>query len=416
MSRPAAARRAFTLVELLVASAIMVMIVLVVVKVAVDTMTAYDRVVADLSAQSEARAVLDNLERDMNTAVIRPDGRCWMEIIAPGAPGAPTGFTNKVPNVPADLQPILMFFASPADRPKFVPGSTTIPREPIRGDLCAVSYRMGLRSPFDMPGELIQQVYCIQRTLIDPQSTFQEALPHLTVPAAALSTVTTGVPSTYWYGTPRRYPNYNSPGAGWITGNLMDGTANGGWTMDESNFCAQNTVALNVTLWCASSETKAQDFARVGARPAGANVSNGLPPDALRPVTIYPAAAETTYRAGNSGTTYGQQHAYWGLMPSGHTTSAATTTSQADKFIYRARVYADRIQLDARSAPLPYALRQVEFSVTVLTPEGARELRALQAATGSSTFAETNQSAFRRIVAQYGRPYSRRVLVLGNGG
>lgn len=416
MSRPAAARRAFTLVELLVASAIMVIIVLVVVKVAVDTMTAYDKVVADLSAQSEARAVLDNLERDMNTAVIRPDGRCWLEIIAPGAPGAPAGFTNKIPNVPSDLQPILMFFASPADRPKFVPGSTTIPREPIRGDLCAVSYRMGLRSPFDMPGELIQQVYCVQRTLIDPQSTFQEALPHLTVPTAALSAVTTGVPSTYWFGAPRRYPSYNSPGAGWVTGNLMDGTANGGWTMDESNFCAQNTVALSVTLWCASSETKAQDFARVGARPAGANVGNGLPADALRPVTIYPSTTETTFRAGNSGTTYGQQHAYWGLMPSGHTTSAATTTSQADKYIYRARVYADRIQLDARTSPLPYALRQVEFSVTVLTPEGARELRALQAATGSSTFAEGTASAFRRIVAQHGRPYSRRVLVLGNGG
>jgi prepilin-type N-terminal cleavage/methylation domain-containing protein len=417
MSQPLSrVRRGFTLVELLVASAIMVMIVLVVVKVAVDTMTAYDKVVADLSAQSEGRAVLDNLERDLNTAMLRPDGRCWMEIIAPGAPGAPTGFGNKVPNVPADLQPILMFFASPADRPKFVPGSTTIPREPIRGDLCAVSYRMGLRSPFDMPGELIQQVYSIQRTLIDPQSTFQEALPHLTVPTGPLNAVTSGVPSTYWYGTARRYPNYNSPGAGWVTAQLMDGTSNGGWTMDESNFCAQNTVALSVILWCASSETKAQDFTRVGVRPAGANVGNGLPPDALRPVTLYPKSTETTFRAGNSGTTYGQQHAYWGLMPSGHATSASTSTSQADKYIYRARVYADRILLDARATPLPYALRQVEVSVTVLTPEGARELRALQAATGSATFAETNQSAFRRIVAKHGRPYSRRILVLGNGG
>jgi prepilin-type N-terminal cleavage/methylation domain-containing protein len=418
MSQPLSrVRRGFTLVELLVASAIMVMIVLVVVKVAVDTMTAYDKVVADLSAQSEGRAVLDNLERDLNTAMLRPDGRCWMEIIAPGAPGAPTGFGNKVPNVPADLQPILMFFASPADRPKFVPGSTTIPREPIRGDLCAVSYRMGLRSPFDMPGELIQQVYSIQRTLIDPQSTFQQALPHLTVPSGPLNAVTTGVPSTYWYGTARRYPNYNSPGAGWVTGQLMDGTSNGGWTMDESNFCAQNTVALSVILWCASSETKAQDFLRLGVGRPGVSIGNGLPPDALRPVTIYPASTETTFRAGNSGTTYGQQHAYWGLMPPApHTTNVSTSTSQADKYIYRARVYADRILLDARATPLPYALRQVEVSVTVLTPEGARELRALQNATGSATFAETNQSAFRRIVAKHGRPYSRRILVLGNGG
>jgi len=414
MSRPPAARRAFTLVELLVASAIMVAIVLVVVKVAVDTMAAYDRVVADLSAQSEARAVLDNLERDLNTAVIRPDGRCWMEIVAPGASGAPAGFTARVPNIPPDLQPILMFFASPADRPKTVPGSTTTPREAIRGDLCAISYRMGLRSPFDMPGELIQQVYCVQRTIIDAQSTFQDALPHLTVPAGPLNAVTTGVPSTYWFGTPRRYPNYNSPGAGWVTGNLMDGTTSAGWTMDESNFCAQNTVALHVVLWCASSETKAQDNTRLGPRPAGANVGAGLPPEALRPVCLYPSN-EVTFRAGSSGTTYGQQHAYWGLMPQTHA-GAPTATSVADRYVFRARVYSDRILLDARATPSPYALRQVEVSVTVLTPEGARELRGLQAATGSSTFAEGTTSAFRRIVAQHGRSYSRRILILGNGG
>ena len=181
---PAPARRGFTLVELIVASAIMVILVLVVVKVANDTLSAYDRVVADLSAQTEARAVLDNLERDLNSAVIRPDGRCWMEIIAPGSVNAagtlPSGvpanatfpLAMRVPNIPADLQPVILFFSSPTDRPRFRPGLPTRDASgnrinQIRGDVCAVAYRMGLRSPFDSPGDLIQRIYCVQRTIID---------------------------------------------------------------------------------------------------------------------------------------------------------------------------------------------------------------------------------------------------------
>ena len=84
--------------------------------------------------------------------------------------------------------------------------------------------------------------------------------------------------------------------------------------------------------------------------------------------------------------------------------------------MYRARIFSDRILLDGRSNPLPYTLRQVEVSVTVLTPQGSRELRGLQLATGSATFTESTTSQFRRIVLQQGRPYSRRIQVLGTGG
>jgi prepilin-type N-terminal cleavage/methylation domain-containing protein len=88
-SAPNALRRGFTLLEVMVATSIMVIIVLAVVTIATDTFKAYDRAVADLSTQSEARGVLDALENDLQTAVLRPDGRCWMEVILPGTPGAP---------------------------------------------------------------------------------------------------------------------------------------------------------------------------------------------------------------------------------------------------------------------------------------------------------------------------------------
>lgn len=398
------ARRAFTLVELLVASAIMVILVLVVVKVANDTLAAYDRVVADLSAQTEARAVLDNLERDLNSAVIRPDGRCWMEVIVPGAAAAPTGFAAgmRAPNIPADLQPVLLFFASPPDRPRFQPGlatrdTTTGARiNEIRGDVCAIAYRMGMRSPFDVPGDPVQQVYVVQRTVLDAQSTFSGALTNPALPAPQVAISATIPPSTFWNGT-RNVADYT---LGLRQDKaLFDGTLQGGWTMDEANFCAQNVVAMSLTLWCASSQTRAQDNT---ANPGRAAYGSGLTPDALRPLTIEASDAARSGTSVSSGS--GVASAYGGLY------------SPNERYTSRARIYSDRIFLDARTTSLPYTLRQVEVSVTVLTPQGSRELRGLQLGNNTVIIPESTTSQFRRIVSQHGRSYSRRIQVLGTGG
>ncbi len=413
-----AVRRAFTLVELLVASAIMVVLVLVVVKVANDTLSAYDRVVAELSAQTEARAVLDNLERDLNSAVIRPDGRCWMEIIAPGTAAAPTGFSAaamRAPNIPADLQPILLFFASPPDRPRFQPDATSTRDasgnriNEIRGDVCAIAYRLGLRSPFDAPGDLIQQVYTVQRTVLDAQSTVTVALTGANAISATIP------PSTFWNGT-RSVADYTKG----VRENkaLFDGTLQGGWTMDEANFCAQNVVGLSLTLWCSSSESRVQDDAVTVSRYA---YPNGLPPEALRPVTIYSSGlvGEPTVRSGTTVAPTGSGHlaAYAGMTASNAIAlPTITDTVRKERFLSRARIFSDRILLDNRVAALPYTVRQVEVSVTVLTPQGSRELRGLQLATGSATFTENTTSTFRRIVLQHGRSFSRRIQVLGTGG
>ena len=418
-----AARRAFTLVELLVASAIMVVLVLVVVKVANDTLSAYDRVVADLSAQTEARAVLDNLERDLNSAVIRPDGRCWMEIIAPSTAGAPAGFSVKVPNIPADLQPVLLFFASPPDRPRFQPGMATRDSNTgarlneIRGEVCAIAYRIGLRSPFDSPGELVQQVYTVQRTVLDAQSTFTGALTGAVAISGAPNLIP---PSTFWNGS-REVADYTNGVR--ISKQLFDGTYSGGWTMDEANFCAQNVVAMSLTLWCSSSESRVQDDTSAAAQNRAAFI-NGLPPEALRPVMMYSAGANSdpTLRSGiaaSSGS--GQLAAYAGFLPSAHYPAPTLAdTVRKDRFLSRARVFSDRILVDNRTVPLPYTLRQVEVSVTVLTPQGSRELRGLQAIKGNVDFgsesAATSLLNFRRIVIQHGRPFSRGIQVLGTGG
>jgi hypothetical protein len=66
------------------------------------------------------------------------------------------------------------------------------------------------------------------------------------------------------------------------------------------------------------------------------------------------------------------------------------------------------------AAPLPYmpyTIRGVEVSVTVLTPDGSKELRGLQMLN-----AEVPDADFKRIVYQYGRNYTRYIRVLANGG
>ena len=335
-----------------------------------------------------------------------------MEIIAPEASGDISGL-KKLANISPDLQPVVMFFAAPSDRPRWTTSGTT--RTAVSGETCAVCYRLGRRSPFDMPGSTLQQVYCFQRTVIDAQNTFNEAIPLLTVPAGALNAVTTGTPFTYWWSTSRTYIN---PYGGNVTGALIStstvalngapdaANTNSGWTMDEQNFCAQNTVGLSLTLWCASSESMTADSTRRGTTVK-------MPPSALRPVACYPAATgDVTYRASANTTGYGIRSSYGGIMANKALDAAASTS---DFFGYRARVYSDRIQIDANATPLPYALRQVEASVTVLSPAGARELRGIQASIGVAAGENTTASHFRRIVAVHGRPYSRRMMVLGNG-
>ncbi|MBM3868692.1 MAG: hypothetical protein FJ384_07170 [Verrucomicrobia bacterium] len=62
---------------------------------------------------------------------------------------------------------------------------------------------------------------------------------------------------------------------------------------------------------------------------------------------------------------------------------------------------------------LPYSLKAVEVSVTILTPEGSKELRSLQMVNDNQKIPDAD---FKRIVYQHGRNYTRYIRVLSNGG
>ena len=71
-------RRGFTLVELLVATAVTVVLAGPLVAVATNVLRAWQRSGGQLEGAAQATLVLDLLERDLRAAVLRRDGRVWL--------------------------------------------------------------------------------------------------------------------------------------------------------------------------------------------------------------------------------------------------------------------------------------------------------------------------------------------------
>ena len=376
LSTSPSSRRGFTLIEVLVATAIMVIIVLAVVTIASDTFKAYDRAVANLTTQSEARSVLDAMEGDFQTAVMRRDGRCWMEVILPGGSGSnmPAGTTTLGDLQPED-HPIVMLFASPLDRPRWVPTASGT-RTALKGDVCAVAYRFGQSSPFDSPGEKIQQIYGVYRTIIDSENTYAKPLKDILDSVPLASSGTKSYPVDYW-GSSRTFHNYDKPLANdsRVLMNFNYNTSAPCWTLDQANFIGSNIVAMNLIFWCRDNSSTTGLLKAVCPKGASAD---------RYPVTIFDASLRT----------------------------AAT-----DVFTGRLQVTSDSIYTDGTLRN--YSLKAVEVSLTVLSPDGVKELKALQNLTGTQSNTGVklgNSNDFKRIVGQYGINYTRYIRLVSNGG
>ncbi len=426
------ARAGFTLLEVLVSTAIMVIIVLTVVTIASDTLRVYDRAVADLSTQSEARGALDAMENDFSTAMLRSDGRCWMEIVVPGSTDV-SGVPTAVGNLQTVDHPIVMLFGAPPDRPRWTPGTG---RTALRGDVCAIAYRIGQRSPFDSPGDKIQQVYGVYRTIIDSENTFADALPlilnsNIDAPKS---------PWDYWSGS-RRFANYSKlPNPDYETRALIDSniaSMTPCWTMDENNFIASNVVAMNLVFW-SSSSLSASPPAPLPA-PQTLRDPCARMPQTLRPVVLVGKSDDKSALAASKGGYLAMFNSNEGndviasaplryapnaapAVPNPLPNGSGKKVQPYDYFSSRLRVYADRMYPDNLPLKptattwlpyLPYSLKAVEVSITVLTPEGSKELRGLQMINDNQKVPDAD---FKRIVYMYGRNYTRYIRVLSNGG
>lgn len=327
-------RLGFTLVELLVATAIMIILIVLVMFIAIQVFGAFDGAMANLATTSESRRVLNGMEQDLQSAIIRNDGNVWMQVEHPQDEG----------NITKAYAPKLMFFTTALDRPSRIAGSA----ERIPGDVCAVNYEVKLRSPFDNPGDLIQQIYGFYRAVTDAKATFDTALPIVT--GSNTGSATGQPPSVFWQGSAEVIDMDGNRTAQSLTG----------WVTELQNFYASNIVGLNLIFWYY--DTNSKEMVALVHDGIANKVSQAYQ-DAGIPLTIQNYSNDLRFKAGE-------------IVKDGSTIEGA--------------------------------LRSVDITVTVLSPAGAQILQDQMRRAGSSRIDET---AFQKIVAEHGKRFSRSVIV-----
>ena len=93
-------RNGFTLLELLAAVAITLVLAGLMLMVVANTLTLWHRTQDNVTAASQARLLLDLVERDLQAAVFRKDGRAWLAVEVVNAPASLTSHGWLVPAAP----------------------------------------------------------------------------------------------------------------------------------------------------------------------------------------------------------------------------------------------------------------------------------------------------------------------------
>ena len=152
--RKSIAKRAFTLIEIMVATVIMVVLVGLVIQITSEVLKVWTRSSGKLAANAEARIAMDMITQDLETAVFRNNGQQWLRVEAPLDSGG--DYSGKTVG--------LKLFSPALDRPKFETDGTT----PIPGDICAIGYRLSYKQSYTSG----PNVYALYRRIVDPKATF----------------------------------------------------------------------------------------------------------------------------------------------------------------------------------------------------------------------------------------------------
>ena len=159
-----AAKRAFTLIEIMVATVIMVVLVGLVIQITSEVLKVWTRSSGKLAANAEARIAMDLITQDLETAVFRNNGQQWLRVQGPETTG------GKYDDDTVSLK----LFSPALDRPQQYTSSDTIPTgsavgDDIPGDICAIGYRLQHKESY-AGGE---PVYALYRMVVNSQQTFE---------------------------------------------------------------------------------------------------------------------------------------------------------------------------------------------------------------------------------------------------
>ena len=152
---------AFTLVELIVATAVMLMVTVLVIQMTNGALNVWNRSFRKLALNAEARIAMDQLTQDLQGVVFRDTDKKgnWMLIDR----GRRNWENSKLPWVAS-----LYFYSSVLDRPTDTAGTD------ISGAICAVAYRVEMKVDDNALNTPLS--YVLYRKVFDSKTTFEEML------------------------------------------------------------------------------------------------------------------------------------------------------------------------------------------------------------------------------------------------
>lgn len=154
ISKNRQARFGFTLIEVLVATVVMIILVGLVIQITSQVLNVWNRSSGRLSANAEARIAMELLTQDLESAILRNNGQQWLRVEGPLATASQyNGQTVS-----------LKLFAPALDRDKSV-----------SGDICAIGYRLAYQSSYDTAGSG-NQVFALYRNIERPDDTFNNVM------------------------------------------------------------------------------------------------------------------------------------------------------------------------------------------------------------------------------------------------
>jgi prepilin-type N-terminal cleavage/methylation domain-containing protein len=151
-------KRGFTLIEIMVATTIMVVLVGLVIQITSEVLSVWNRSSGRLSANAQARIAMELITQDLESAVFRKNGMQWLRAEDETING-PAGST---------VATVSLKLFSPA-----------LDREEGPGELCGIAYKLEYANPIDGSlgaGTTDNRLFILYRLVVSPESTFEDLL------------------------------------------------------------------------------------------------------------------------------------------------------------------------------------------------------------------------------------------------
>lgn len=210
-------RQGFTLVEVLVASALTLIVMSMLFTILIGSMDAWRAGTSRLQGNADARMAFDIIASDLQSMVVRQTtyNQEWLVSVSIPTPDDPAGGASTH----------LLFFAPSLDRE---PGQ--------QGDIVAISYRVGYQDPLapnsNEPG---RRIYGLYKTMVSTEETFTSVL--------GQSDIRTG----FW--NARNPPAQSPPFADLLIPNVVDFQVQWEVELPDGTFVTESGVILQNQLF-----------------------------------------------------------------------------------------------------------------------------------------------------------------------